>query len=1309
MTQVDYRKWLGDTFGVCKYETGTPDDKLEKLARDCKDYCEKKQLVSLVGSTEDTDLKDRLVKSNSDYPFIETGVKDDSINDLLVYQSAKKELESIFIAAEAKLQSLNDKFRVQNSELKPAKLFALNVVKANEEQDASPSILVAANSILSSMESADEYRRANDFEQAFRCLNRAHQLYEDQKTEIENARKDAVEQTQQAAESEQKAFELYAGDSHKMRDMVGDPDLMQLMTGVAFEGSSGSVKSQTLLAMERAFLGALERYDKLKKSGLSPIDAAETAFANIPRSFWPDRAIREIDMFLRIEMQIELDEAQQESNALSEVLERSSGVQELGELGVSTTTDTMESVLKMKLGLKTNEELPGINSEEFKKLAPDQQSLLKLQNDFGSAGKAVGGFGVFLKAATAISKTVEMRDGFEGPVQKKIAEFERNAAWFDVAMKAKDWGADLLKDVCPALGIASSAVEMAASMYLAAKYFKQLHDIQKLGEKAKRDPKSVVYLPLIRMDKHERLKAAEQVMSFIQNALAVAGKSAQLSGIGAGAGLGIDVAGKIVAQGSKFVFANIKWSDAKTAQKVLLKAKGPPIDRESVAEVFKYSNKYATYCLAIAAIEDNDPWAIRYCTTSGLNEGEVADPATSVQVLRKYILVQAKMEDTQETFKESVSNSTLIKPFLFVAEKIKRKPVPFEPIDMLDNETGMRLPNPKYKPMTSPVGLSRASWQTAKKEAIALGWYEDGTGVGDMLDRYDLAKKEWESAKLSNPNFLTSPTEADVAAAEIYHSEVKALNGLLSSMRPLASDQVSTHDAMQKYQIAMQRMLQDDAMEFTVARSVMLEKYYSEGKGRDEVDEAKKKLQEASENRTKEFDLELLRLLNESTWDSPFGETKLDQFEDLVCNKLGISPAIIDGRIKANIDNELKKRLLVEARDNLGAYTKEELAKPFKTVFKNLLKNLAYDVFLLLGSQARDLRDESLGSKVTLTPISTIPELKKVTWLAAVQEGRSFLKEWKGNAGGAALVSVALSLYESEKLRFEKSGVAAYAANAEDGLRQVQEQLETLQPVDADGLPYEPMVQFIDKMFRLIPNELERLQKAADEKLYSYTLSSPATLKSDWWENEKKTLVEKHLLKDASTGIGKALKNLETMQGRYKQLPSTPASVELDQARTAFANSLSALGKVLQKYQPLTKGKKSHPGGILVKTELIKKLEEAHLAISSSLYATIKIQLPTVVSEKDWAAAKKEFIQYGLVDEKTGIGAAIKAYDSAKSKWIKGQKAPKLKEPLEQAAIQLMDAARNANPRNSWEKPFDPAAKYLAALIELVVNEINAP
>ncbi|XZE32863.1 hypothetical protein SH501x_003629 [Pirellulaceae bacterium SH501] len=1290
----EYRSWLSTNFKICKYEPNSTDDLIEKAALLSKEFFDSRNMKSLVASVaellpcdENEALKKELETIIDDrYPFDSNGQRFDKASD---YDAVKLKLEEIYRRA-SKQGGLAEKYSKACADAKNAVIFARSTIAAFESNaESSSPILASARRVHELMENAERSKQAGDYVKALKSIEDAVQEFESKESEIEKAREEVSQETEALKNQELEAFRLYAGDSEKMRDMVGNPKVMDLMIGVTFDSEKGFVQSEALREITRVFDGAIKRYDKLKKSGLDPIKAADIALANIPRAFWPDKAIREIAMFERVEDAIALEQAQKEALSLEEAIDRGEGFQDPLALGVSTTGDTMESVLKIQLGLKTNQKLPEVGDTEnplWNAMSPEAKNLLKLQSDFGNASKGMAAFGVFLKGVSAIKKTADLATTeFEGPVQKKIAEFEAKAALFDVVRSAKDMGADLLKDVCPALGVVSSAIDMIESMYLAAKYFKRLHDIQRLGDKAKRDPESVMYLPLIRMDKNERLKAAEQVVRFVEMALATAGKSAQLSGIGAAAGLGVDAAGKIVAQGSKVVFKGIRWSDAKKAKTALAKARAKPVDRKAVERVFKYSNKYATYVIAISAVEDNDTWAIRYCMTAGLKESEVADTATSIDVLRKYIVMEAEVDDDQKTFTEELADSTLVKPFVFIANKIKgSKEVTYEPAEILDEETNVYVPNPKYKNLTAVPGLSRASWQVAKKEAKTLGWYDDKSGMGDLLTELDQARTEWQAVS-KNKDYVTNPTTDIVVSADRYWWAMHKLEIHLASLRPFAEDRVTTFEPMQKYLMGMQKLLSAELLDFSAERSVFLEVYFTQvPEGKKQIENEKNERAQQIAKRDDDTRIALEKLIKETEWDSPFGSTTLDAFERLTCAKLGLAESVINKRIDTAV-KDLAKNLFGIARDELGGYQPDELPKVYKTLQKNELNSIVYETLEEFASQAREIRNETLGGITLNKPLAAKVGVTLPDWQTALQEAKSSgLSSWKGDPSG---IDDALTIFEEEYRKFTASGISHYAENAIDGLRQALLKLEKIRPLDEDGITFEPMNAYMSSLAAKIKSRIDDLDDELEAE-FQYPIPGGFKLDSASWVSAKKGLVLK-LMKDTSTGIGKALEKLEAAREAKK----TATGNKVEQAIIDHVRALDKLKAALNDFSPMTKSKKTHVGGMQIRNEMIKLLELEYKVASELQEPLINVPSPmnaTEVTVANWEKAKKEFIKFGLVDEKTGIGKAIKAFQNAK---------PTAKDEAKSNLLMVIDQAK---PLDRAGRVFKPAQKYLLDTMQVI-------
>ncbi|MFO0901583.1 MAG: hypothetical protein U0939_01215 [Pirellulales bacterium] len=1289
------RAWLGTTFKVGAHEPGTDAYKLEKA----------KQAYEKVA--DDPLVLAQLKSADMEQAF--TNLKQTPPTNLTEYEQSLERLLDLrakaHVVIDKKLKEIGDLF----AQFKEARLCARNALAMRGDVSQSTDDFEKSLAAIETAEkTAIEKRDQREYQAAIDALNNG--LIEFKKCEnvIKLAKEDAQKETAKAKEQEQEAFKLYIGDSKQMRSMVGDPALMQLMVGSVVTEEMSQEKSQQLKIMEEALRGALDRYDKLKKTGLSPVDAADIALANIPRAFWPDRAIREIDMFYRVEQQIELDEAGQVANGIGEAFLTGAAVtDEYLDLAITTSADYMDYVLKIQLGFKAKDSIPKPGSKEFNKLNENQKSiitdnaqLIEIQQAFSITSKVTGGLGVGLKAIDAIVKIKNATGEFEGPVQQKTAEFERNKAIFDLLLGAKNVGADLLKDVFPPIGIIAKGVDVAKAAYDAAVYFKMLADINALGKKAERDPKSVVYLPLVRMAKHERLKAAEAVMRFVESALAVTGKSLELGGITAAGGLAIDATGKIIAQGSKFVFANIRWSDARKAKTAIAKAKGPPIDREMVAQVFKYSNRYATYCLAIAAIEDNDAWAIRYCTTTGLTEGEVSDPATSIMVLRKYILVKAQMDDEQQTFGDTIPGKVVGgagQAIKWTGRKMddlvrrRKTDAPYEPEFTVDEETGEQIANPKFVPLVHPkdVGeLTRELWGKAKEKAIPAGWYDDRSGLGEELDYFQEILATWNTIGTLNDE------EQEKQVAQNMWQCARGLYQFLMQLKPTTNDRKTPHEGMSQYLLAVQTIVQNFLNEVNVKRETLLKTVDDEKILNETYDKLKEKNKKARE----QADKKLNALITDYKWDTPFGACRLAEYEALTISKLGVNPVLINGAINEATTGLHDEVLFPEARAHLGGYTDDQLDKPFKVMASSLLQKLVYRGLAEIALEARNLRDRPQPNAQPTTKTTKLPTTASLT----VQDWKNAVKEAK-NAGlqetkEAAAVEQTLTEYESELARFTTSGVGSYGANAQDRLRKLSEQLEAYDPVDQDNLPFPLMETFVSDLANLIPDQIEAIELSAVGGWKPQ--DADFTLEAKSWEKIKKTAVEK-LMGDSSTGIGKALEKL----GKAETALGKDASPE---NRLKCIQAIDELAEKIGKFKPETKSGKTHPGGVELKRLLINKAtaKRSTLANDPTYKSSCEIK-PSAIDAKQWENDKKTFIKHGLVDRATGIGKALKSYATAREKVDRDRASEKLQNAYYEAAKSLVSALDGCKPETTFKTPFEPALAYTKKLAEMVRAEMR--
>lgn len=349
---IDQRSWMAKVFTVGGEEPGTAGYDLAKAKRAYERLTNMQRQMQFVKFAAEKDPTD----AGARWKIIETHASkneySDAVKKLLELQELSKK---IIDKAQA---DLTDKF----GEFKAARVFARNVIASTEQEDSPPSAgstLEVAQEIEAHEKEAIAAREIMDFDKAHSSLDEGITKFKSLAESIEKAKKEVELETANAAEAESHAFALYGTTADAMRDMVGDPDLMGVLAG---GGDISGGKSPVLAEMEKVFGAALLRYDKLKSQGMNPPEAADVALKNIPRAFWPDRAIREIDMFLRIERQIELDEANQEgADLVDSLIETQTDVLDVETFVISTVPEEvntqLENVMKMKLGLTMDKDL----------------------------------------------------------------------------------------------------------------------------------------------------------------------------------------------------------------------------------------------------------------------------------------------------------------------------------------------------------------------------------------------------------------------------------------------------------------------------------------------------------------------------------------------------------------------------------------------------------------------------------------------------------------------------------------------------------------------------------------------------------------------------------------------------------------------------------------------------------------------------------------------------------------------------------------------------------------------------------------
>ena len=594
-------------------------------------------------------------------------------------------------------------------------------------------------------------------------------------------------------------------------------------------------------------------------------------------------------------------------------------------------------------------------------------------------GYASEGFGVLIKGAQAIKAGVDAHKiGNDTPVQKKLAEFKRNKAIVEAVDKMIGMGLGL-DEICPALKIASGGKEMVQETIKAVMYFQKLAEIAMLKDDAKMDPETMMALPLARMARNQGIRASKATVAAVVAAIETSGAIATTTGVGAHVGLGLTVSGKVVKYGGKVVFSAINWADARRCTKTMKKAAGPPPIRKAQFMIFKNSTKYATFALAYGAVEGNDPWAIQYLVNGGLTEEDLKSPATSIEIVREYMLVTAGGVMGEEDEEEDDPTILPGQKKMGVKDKIKDKAkevVVSGAKKVRDKVVGRDTSQPYNATWkAAAAALTRANWQQTKKGAIAAGWYDTRSGLGNFLTAYEKAEAEFQKTP-------TTETVLEVDAA------IGELTDALTAVGTLANDQKTPHQGMVDYLAEMYKLAETRDTEIAKRRQELFDVSVFGNLPPEEMKEKKEEaLRIAKEEAMKKQEEKVAANLDKikTAWDkrkhpTPYGNATLPEFVSKAAEKLELDPqetmalAGVTISISEECVNQLQSLLSGTPDDKFDA----ELERQAKELDKGLTDELR--TLAQIHFEAMKLR---LANDQQQAEESGDPEDDGSTWKAA--------------------------------------------------------------------------------------------------------------------------------------------------------------------------------------------------------------------------------------------------------------------------------------------------------------------------------------
>ena len=174
---------------------------------------------------------------------------------------------------------------------------------------------------------ASEAAESQDFAVAFQKIQEATEEGRLLEQELSQLASSVNHETDQAALKDKQTFDFASKTHDKHWGFDTDYDAKNFFIGQATGEYGETTASDKLLAMGEQTKAALARLEKLTSAGMSPEKAADIAFKNIPKNFWPDRVVQEVIMYQRARAAFEEEkraelQAQETQDLIDSVLER---------------------------------------------------------------------------------------------------------------------------------------------------------------------------------------------------------------------------------------------------------------------------------------------------------------------------------------------------------------------------------------------------------------------------------------------------------------------------------------------------------------------------------------------------------------------------------------------------------------------------------------------------------------------------------------------------------------------------------------------------------------------------------------------------------------------------------------------------------------------------------------------------------------------------------------------------------------------------------------------------------------------------
>jgi hypothetical protein len=472
----------------------------------------------------------------------------------------------------------------------------------------------------------------------------------------------------------------------------------------------------------------IEVTDKIVAQGQKILDAggklrdveALMAKTGIPKDWWPPQFVDTLQAWRKTERAMTQERVSDQFAKKTEAGVDVTTVKGFTDFFCSTVPDKADAIYKVM----------------------GEPKVLKSVNDF-MQGLSTG-YGLGAPAITALqtlsfdelpkTDAQKLRDGIEKSMTILASAVDTTVSSLNLATSV---GAQILSNVVPGLSLVSCGIQLGLAIKKLGEHtalrvqtgMMQNEALKALGNASMED--GGAFLKALDNEINGRNKQIGK------DGIEVFAASADLAGSAAGSfgghyGLAaqhaLKITSKAVTLGSKFIFTNIDWGEARKAKALLTEAQaGNPVAR---MEIFKNSNLYAKMYICVLCQEGN-PLAKKFVIQRGIEEEDL-DGAMSIKILREALLQSADQKDEND-----IEDNWLLENAGGVGKGLVKAGRAISGAGKAINELRKNRDiayDPSWMPK-SDIELTQADWKEIKAEAIQAGLYDEATGIGEALGK----------------------------------------------------------------------------------------------------------------------------------------------------------------------------------------------------------------------------------------------------------------------------------------------------------------------------------------------------------------------------------------------------------------------------------------------------------------------------------------------------------------------------------------------------------------------------------------------